>query len=231
MEHLATLRKVPLFEGLPQDVLYQLARLVRRRTFKEGDLLIAKGETGRTLFILLKGKVAVVDVDEEAREVVLDILKEGDVFGELSLIDGQGRSADIQALTDGEALMILHADLLPLVQRQPQLAWSLLQTLAQRLRGANDLILKIAWLNAQQRVAWVLLKYASEGRVPKWLTPANIAKRVGLTRETASRILGQWQREKIIWKDENGALVVRPDRLQRILRQSQPVEPDRSFVS
>ncbi len=231
MESVAVLRRVPLFHTVPQDVLHQVARAVRRRSFREGELLCGKGETGKTLFILLRGDVAVVGVDQEGREVVLQVLKEGEVFGELSLIDGEGRSADVQALTDGEALLLLHADFLPLVQRYPQLAWSLLQTLAKRLRMTDELVLRIAWLNAQQRVAWALLEYSDEGRTPRWLTASTLAKRCGLTRETTSRVLNQLMKDKTIVKEPGGTLIVKPDRLRRILREGQPVEEVRSLVS
>lgn len=225
---LTSLQKVPLFHDMPPQFLRHIAQVAIRRSFREGDLLCSKGEAGSTMFVLLKGQVEVVGVDEEGKEVLLSILQEGDIFGELSLIDGQGRSTDVLALSDGEMLIVRRSDFLPLMERMPQLAWQLLMTLTKRLRDTDELVLRMAWLNAQQRVAWTLLEYADGGRLPKWLTVPLLAKRCGLARETASRIVNQLQREGVLQRTREGWEIIKPERLKTMLQQAVLIGQGRS---
>ncbi|MFN3422743.1 MAG: cyclic nucleotide-binding domain-containing protein, partial [Armatimonadota bacterium] len=71
----ATLQHVPLFQNMPSQFLRHLAQVAICRRFRAGDTLCHKGEMGSTLFILLKGQVMVVGVDDEGREVLLNLLK------------------------------------------------------------------------------------------------------------------------------------------------------------
>lgn len=161
----------------------------------------------------------VVGVDDEGREVLLNLLKPGDFFGELSLIDGRTRSADVVALTDGEALLVRRSDFIALMERIPHLVWKLLQAMAKRIRETDDLVMRMAWLNAPERVAWALLEFAdSKGKLPQWLSVNILAKRCGLARETASRILSQWQKERILERTREGFVILKPSKLQATLK-------------
>ncbi len=227
---LTSLQKVPLFHNMPPQFLRHISQVAIRRSFREGDLLCSKGEAGSTMFVLLKGQVEVVGIDEEGREVLLKVLQEGDIFGELSLIDGQGRSTDVLALSDGEMLILRRSDFLPLMEQMPQLARQLLLTLTKRLRDTDELVLRMAWLNAQQRVAWTLLEYTDGGRLPRWLTVPVLAKRCGLARETASRIVNQLQKEGVLQRTRKGWEVVKPERLKTVLQQTVHIFQERSML-
>ena len=221
---------VTLFQHMPLQYLRHIAQVAVRYTFSSGELLCSKGDLGTTMFVLLHGQVEVVGVDDEGREVLLNILGEGDVFGELALIDGQGRSADVIALSDGEMLIIRRSDFLPLLERTPQLMWELLLTVTRRLRETDELVLRMAWLSAQQRIAWALLEYARSGKLPKWLTVNMLAKRCGLARETASRIVSQLQREGVLRRGKEGWEIAKPESLKTTLSQAMPIGQDRSVV-
>lgn len=215
----ATLQHVPIFHNMPPQFLRHLAQVAICRRFRAGDVLCAKGEASSTLFVLLKGQVMVVGVDDEGREVLLNLLKPGDFFGELSLIDGKPRSADVIALTDGEALLVRRSDFIALMERMPHLFWQLLQAMAKRIRETDELVMRMAWLNAQERVAWALLEFAdSKGKLPSWLSVSILARRCGLARETASRIVSQWQKEGIIGRTKEGFVILKPAKLQALLK-------------
>lgn len=227
---LAILQRVSLFRQMPQPYLQHIARVALHHPFTAGELLCSKGDVGVTMFVLVRGQAEVVGVDEEGREVLLAILNEGDVFGELSLIDGQGRSADVVALSDGEMLVLRRSDFLPLLERMPQLIWELLLTITKRLRETDELVLRMAWLNAQQRVAWALLEYAKAGKLPKWLTVHLLAKRCGLARETASRIVSQFQRTGVLSRSKEGWVITKPEALRAILKEAMPIGQNRSVL-
>ncbi|MCX7643451.1 MAG: Crp/Fnr family transcriptional regulator [Armatimonadetes bacterium] len=215
----ATLQHVPLFHNMPSQFLRHLAQVAICRRFRAGDVLCCKGEMGSTLFILLKGQVMVVGVDDGGREVLLNLLKPGDFFGELSLIDGRPRSADVVALTDGEALLVRRSDFMALAERMPSLIWQLMEALAKRVREADELVMRMAWLNAPERVAWALLEFANQqGQLPQWVNINILAKRCGLARETANRIVSQWQKEGILLRTKEGFVITKPSKLQEMLR-------------
>ncbi len=215
----ATLQRVPLFNNMPSQFLRHLAQVAICRRFRTGDVLCSKGEMSSTLFVLLKGQVMVVGVDDEGREVLLNFLKPGDFFGELSLIDGRPRSADVIAVTDGEALLVRRSDFLALAERMPNLIWQVMEVLARRVREADELIMRMAWLNAQERMAWALLEFAdSKGQLPPWVNVNILAKRCGLARETASRIVSQWQKEGILQRTKEGFTILKPSKLQAMLK-------------
>lgn len=215
----ATLQHVPLFHNMPSQFLRHLAQVAICRRFRAGDVLCSKGEMSSTLFVLLKGQVMVVGVDDEGREVLLNLLKPGDFFGEISLIDGRPRSADVIAVTDGEALLVRRSDFMALAERMPQLIWQIMEAIAKRMRETDELVMRMAWLNAQERVAWALLEFANpKGQLPQWVGVSIIAKRCGLARETASRIVSQWQKEGILQRTKEGFVILKPSKLQMMLK-------------
>lgn len=217
----ATLQRVPLFHDMPSQFLRHLAQVAICKRFKAGDVLCSKGEASSTFFVLLRGQVMVVGVDDEGRELLLNLLKPGDFFGELSLIDGRPRSADVVALTDGEALLVRRSDFIALSERMPHLIHHLMQTLAKRIRETDELVMRMAWLNSQERVAWALLEFADEkGRLPSWMSVNILAKRCGLARETTSRIVSQWRKEGVIQRTKDGFVILKPSKLQAMLKSS-----------
>ncbi|MFA0752771.1 MAG: hypothetical protein IMHGJWDQ_000533 [Candidatus Fervidibacter sp.] len=219
----ATLQHVPLFHNMPTQFLRHLIQVAICRKFRAGEVLCTKGEPGSTLFVLLKGQMIVIGVDDEGREVLLSLLKPGDFFGEVSLIDGRPHSADVVALTNGEALIVRRPDFLALMERLPHLVWQLLQAMAKRLRETDEMVMRMAWLNAPERVAWALLEFAdAKGRLPSWLSVNILAKRCGLARETASRIVSQWQREGILQRTRDGWVILKSEKLRSLLRARKP---------
>jgi len=215
----ATLQHVPLFHNMPSQFLRHIAQVAICKRFRAGDVLCSKGEASSTLFVLLRGQVMVVGVDDEGREVLLNLLKPGDFFGELSLIDGRPRSADVVALTEGEVLLVRRSDFIALLERMPHLVWQIMQAMAKRIRETDELVMRMAWLNAQERVAWALLEFAdAKGKLPSWLNVNILAKRCGLARETASRIVSQWQKESILQRTREGFVLLKPHKLQAMLK-------------
>ena len=126
------LRKVPLFAGLEDDELKRLAATMKERTFPEGAAVTTEGGTGAGFFVIGEGN-AEVSVGGENRAT----LGPGDYFGEVALIDEGSRSATITAATDLRCYGLTPWEFKPFVEEHPQVAWTLLRTLAHRLRDAQ----------------------------------------------------------------------------------------------
>ena len=124
------LQQVPLFQSLTRDQLQTLARSFRDRTFPAGAEVTTEGQTGVGFFVIEDGTATVTVGGDERRH-----LGAGDYFGELALIDDAPRSATIVADTDLRCWGLTSWEFRPLVEQNASIAWSMLQTLAQRLRG------------------------------------------------------------------------------------------------
>jgi CRP/FNR family cyclic AMP-dependent transcriptional regulator len=126
------LRNVPLFAGLDEEDLGQLARQLHERRFAEGAEVTIEGSTGAGFFVITEGNAEVLVGDEHQAT-----LGPGDYFGEIALIDSGGvRSASIIAATDLQCYGLTPWEFRPFVEEHPQVAWALLQALASRYRRA-----------------------------------------------------------------------------------------------
>jgi len=191
------LRNVSLFESLTDEELEALAQMTITRTFSKDNVIILAEEEGDALFIIEKGQVKVSIVSEDGREVILSMLGDGAVFGELSLLDGKPRSANVIATEDTNLVMLRRQDFLQLVFKVPQIAIALLAELASRLRRTDRQIEGLALLDVTSRISETLLQLASDQSVETETgvliqnrpTHQELANMSGTTRETVSRVL------------------------------------------
>ena len=191
------LRNVSLFESLNEEELEALAQMTITRNFSKDGVIILAEEEGDTLFIIKKGRVKVSIVSEDGREVILSILGEGTVFGELSLLDGKPRSANVIATEDTSLIMLRRHDFVQLIFKVPQIATALLAELASRLRRTDRQIEGLALLDVTSRISETLLQLAGDRGVEtadgvvihNRPTHQELANMSGTTRETVSRVL------------------------------------------
>ncbi len=209
------LRNVSIFEELPERDLEKIANLGTRKIFSKGSVILMEDEVGSALFIIINGKVKVSRLDETGREVILSILGPGEVFGEMSLLDGLKRSATVSAIADTEVLIIYRDDFLNLLNKHPQIAISLLRELALRLRKADMQIKSLSLKDAKGRIGCVLIMLADDlGKMYKGQvivesipTQQDLANMAGTSRETVSRVLTRFQKEGLI-KIEGRTLII-----------------------
>ena len=196
MEIANFLRTVPLFAKLDDAELARFAELTREKTYPKGSVILFEDDPGDSLFIVRDGRVKVVLVGEDGREVILNVLGVGDHFGELSLIDEQPRSAHVIAMEDTNLLVLRSDDFRRRVETNPAVAWSLLVELSRRLRQADGKIHGLALLDVPGRIARLLLDFSDEARggaIDKPLTHQTIAHMIGASRETVSRTMRDFQ--------------------------------------
>ena len=190
------LATVPLLSRIDAAELQRLAALTRERQYAKGSVILFENDPGDSLFIVRQGRVKVVLVGEDGREVILGVLGPGEYFGELSLIDEQPRSAHVIAMEDSTLLMLRSDDFRRRVEATPAMAWSLLLELSRRLRRADGKIGALVLLDVPGRIARLLLDVADESggeRITKPLTHQTIANMIGASRETVSRAIAEFQ--------------------------------------
>ena len=213
---ISLLRQVPLFEGLDDEQLDAIALVTITRRFDKHQVIILAEEEGDALFIISSGQVKVSIVSEDGREVILSLLGTGSVFGELSLLDGKPRSANVVAIENTDLYMLRRSDFLPLVYKAPQIAVGLLAELAARLRKTDRKIGGLALLDVTSRISETLLQLADErgtetdgGVLLKNRPPhQQIANMSGTTRETVSRVLKRLEKQGYISTESRTITIV-----------------------
>lgn len=171
--------------------LAELARLGRLRTFRAGDLLIREGDRAGSLFLLQEGEVRVFSTEND-RRVQINQHGPGAILGEMAL-DGERRSASVEAVAAVVAVEVPREAALAYLRENPDFALNLLMTLIGRARRATDDLKSVALRDVYGRLSALLqAQAAAEGgeRVVRGLTQAQMAERVGSSREMVSKILG-----------------------------------------
>ena len=190
------IKSIPLFAGLDDSHLKALAQVTRRRRYPKASIVIYQGDPGDTMLIIVSGRVKVTLLGEGGREIILTILRSGDFFGDMALLDREPRSATVVCTEDTEVLVMHRDDFFRQLELNPTLVLNILRTLVRRLRETNEKIGDLAHLDVTGRVAGVLHKLAREegtpgpdGRIafrrPSYQELANLA---GTGREVAYRI-------------------------------------------
>jgi len=176
------------------------------RDYEKGQMILLEESTGETFFIMTSGTVKVTRLSDDGREVILALLGESDFFGEMSLLDGEGRSANIVANEDAEVMTLSRRDFLECLETYPKIAISLLEELAVRLRKSDQQIESLSLSDSEQRIGITLIRLAEErgtikrGDVTVQNLPyqQDIANMAGTSRETVSRTLKLLEDKKLV---------------------------------
>jgi CRP-like cAMP-binding protein len=191
------LKLIPLFSELNENELTDISKIVVRQVYKKDNMVLIEEEVGSTMFIILAGRVKISRISDEGREVILSILIDGDFFGEMSILDGQTRSANAVTLEDTELIIIRRENFLQILHDYPQIAINLLKELAHRLRRSDSQIKSLSLQNALGKVASTILRVADDSGIIKHgqveiahLPPQqDLANMAGTSRETISRVI------------------------------------------
>ena len=211
------LKNVPLFAGFATDDLIALSHLVRARRYTRRTVLMYEGDPSDALYIIKKGSVAVTRLSSDGKETILSILKEGDVLGEMGVLDEAPRSATAILLRHGQVLVLPRDDFLALLAKRPDLNRAVISALVARLRATNKATQARSHLSVKAKVADLLLMLADSfgepaekgTRLNVKLTHQQLANMVGTTRETMNRMLTEFWDAKVI--DMTGASIVISD--------------------
>lgn len=210
------LKDVPLFGGLDDDDLGRLALLITEKHYTKGSVIVSIDDPGDALYIISEGEVKVSLWNEGGgREIILDTLGSGDFFGEMSIVDGEPRSANVTCTKDALLLRLGRREFLKAIRSYPTIAINVMTEMCVRLRRADESIGNLALLDVYGRVARFLIERAEEEGeevedgivIKKMPTQQHIASRIGTSRETVSRALSEFQRRGFIEQRGRGMLV------------------------
>ncbi|WP_305989161.1 Crp/Fnr family transcriptional regulator [Roseibium sp. MMSF_3544] len=194
-----------VFEALDGQARQELASFAYVKRVTSGETIFTMGAPGQSMMAIAEGTVRVTMLTPSAREITLNDMQAGDVFGEIALLDGGERSANVKALTNCTLVVLERRSLLDVLQRNPELSVRLIELLCQRVRRSDERMIEIAFLELPVRLARLLLRLTeaapgSPDRPLKKLSQSQseLASMIGNTRENVNRCLRKWQKADLI---------------------------------
>lgn len=218
------LKYVPIFSELSENTLEQISKLGMRKSFTKDSVVLFEHETGSALFVIIQGKLKVSRVSDDGKEVILTILSESDFFGEMAILDGLARSANVTAMEDSELFIIQRSEFLDLLQNHPEIAIALLQELTQRLRSADMKIKSLSLKDAEGKVATVILQLADDiGKIKQGTVEIeklpfqhDLANMAGTSRETISRTLHSFAKKGMVELDGSKLKIINYEKFKEL---------------
>ncbi len=200
------LKRVPIFSDLDEESLEKVANSGVLQSFKKDSVILSEEDAGNALFVIVSGKVKVVRSDSHDKEVILAILNDSDFFGEMAILDGLNRSANVISMEDSKIFIIQRNDFLDLLRKYPDVSIALLQELSTRLRASSMKIKALSLKDAEGKVATVLMQLADDiGKIKNGVVEIEklpfqheLANMAGTSRETISRTLHSFAKKGLV---------------------------------
>ena len=215
------LKRCDLFERLSEADAALLNRHARTRDFKRGTVVYSPNQPGESVMVLAAGRVKIKDLTPDGRETILAFIEEGELFGELALLDGQPRQEYAEAVEASQVLVIPREDIAALMASRPDISLSITKLIGLRRRRIETRLRNLLFLPSRERMVHILLELAAshgdrtgdrvELRIP--LSHQDLASLIGVSRETATLTLGHLQTDGLIEISRRRVVIRDVDRL------------------
>jgi len=213
------LSQVSIFSELNQDDLEEVRKISTERKYPKGSMIILEEEYGDKLFIVKDGTVKITRVNDEGKEVILALLGSSEIFGEMAILDGESRSANVLAQENCTLVVISSEDFLRILKHNFKVSFALMSELAKKIRKSDLQIEALSLSDAEHRIGVSILSLAEDmgvirnGKVTIQNLPfqQDIANMAGTSRETVSRVMKTFEDRNLILKE--GHTVIIPDYL------------------
>ena len=222
---ISELAHVPGFEGLDKNELDQLEALTEKKRYSAGTTVFFQDDPSDALYIMLSGSAKVFQTSEGGKDRILRILKRGNAFGELAMIEGKARFVSVQTLVDCEMLRLARKDFIAFADKHTWVLWTLLSNFAERIRRKNEDVLDLAFRDVPYRVLHVLSDLVGEHgesgpdgwRITTPLSVRDLASIVGSNIETVGHLLDRFETDGLLKRDGVNWVVPDPKALTKIL--------------
>jgi CRP/FNR family transcriptional regulator, cyclic AMP receptor protein len=221
-------KMIELFATLTDDELDSINKLLSVKRCKKNEVILYEEDTNKYMYIVLSGKVKVVQRTEDGKEILLAIHQAGEFFGEMSFIDGKTSPATIIAAEECLINIISKDEFYSTIGTHKKILYNLLYILCSRLRESWEKIQLLNLKNASERlkILFYMLSNKYGEKTPKGitlnikLTHQEIADMSGMARETVTRVLDKWSKEREITITENKLIQLKADFLKKDLNLS-----------
>ncbi len=208
---------VPLFRSLDNEHLGLLYKAGGIKEFNKNVTIFNQGSLGDTFYIVVSGRVKITLLSEDGKEVIFSILKEGDFFGEMSILDSDIRSANAIVIEDAVMFFLNRNQFQKLIATNSNIIGKIIKEICTRLRGADQKIGSLAFLNVYGRVISLLQQFAHEQgqktkkgiKILNAPTHQEIAGMVGASRETVTRVVKLLKDNKTIINYQDREIILK----------------------
>lgn len=226
MDKMMLLSQINLLDELPMEELKVFDQLSDMQPFKKGTLILSPDKPIEALFMLKKGQCRLYHMNEQGKQFSMDILVDGNVFGETSSLTLTDQDMYAEAMVDSYLCIMSKRKFDTFIEKNPKIALKLIEILSVRIREVYNMSQRIAMSTVQERILYLLLKLSEKSgkRSKEWqsidlkLTHADIASMVGSTRETVSGFISQLTKEGVL-KKRFRTLYVHVDKANLVLGQ------------
>jgi CRP/FNR family cyclic AMP-dependent transcriptional regulator len=217
MPDTSTLRATLLFADVADEHLATIAAGATEQQLRRGDILFTEGQDPDQIYIVTSGRIAIANKSVDGRESVVALMEAGDLFGEMPLFDGLGRSAEARALEPSGVIAISYGPVRALYEREPAELWNVVKLLASRLRSMDETLADSVFLDVTGRTAKRLLELAGDNdefTLP--ITQEELAGMVGASRERVNKAIASFV--KLGWLDQSDRRYIITNREQLSIR-------------
>lgn len=214
----AFLESLPVFAGLAQASLLSLANAGKFMQVEKGQFIFFQSDPSEKVFIVRSGLVSIVLGSPDGREMVINEMRPGDFFGEVGVLTREPRSTSAVVRKEGVLLELPRLAFLRILADEPVLARRILEMTAIRLRNSSQREGALAFLDAQARLARLLLQLEQQASEKGYVTISQeeLAQRTGQTRQTVAKALGRWRRAGWLITGRGHIMLLNHDELARL---------------
>ncbi len=208
-----------LLKHISDADLDELASLTELSSYKADETIFNKGETADSMMVVVSGKVRVSAKATKGDDVVFATLGDGEVFGEIALIDGYTRSADAVAIEDTEILALSNQSFLPILRKDADVCISLLQVMCHRIRHTNSLLEDFSLLDLRRRLAKRLMYMGGGSRMLVRVSQEELIAMMGVNKEAIEQQLQAWENDGLVKLDTGWITVGNAAGLKQLTEQ------------
>jgi CRP/FNR family cyclic AMP-dependent transcriptional regulator len=202
----AALLASSFFQAMQPAELDDILKLASERRVRRGQTIFQRGDNGSSLMAVLRGRVRISSLSGDGKEITLNVISPGEIFGEFALLDGKPRSGDAVAIEDTLLLVVERRHFMPFLARNQDLTFRLLAVLCDKLRRTSMALEELALFDLPARLARVLLKLAADygrpaaggTRIDLKLSQRDLSNLVASSRESVNKQLRAWRETGVV---------------------------------
>ena len=212
---LETLKKSGLFRTLSDEELKDISVLFEQASFKQNETIFHEGDPSDRFYLVAEGNVKIVKHTVMGKDIILEIMPAGDIFGGVAVLDKKPYPASAQAMENAHVIYMNRVDLIKVMEEYPVLKLEIVKYFSDKLRDAHEMLKNIATERVERRIASLLLKLSEKvgidahglRKIDFSLTRQEISEMVGTTVETCIRTMSKFQKQGMIRSSESRIMI------------------------
>lgn len=219
---MSVVKEIPFFSLLTEEELNLIDNIASEKEFKKGEYIFFEGDEGDRFYIIKNGQVKLTKMIKNGDEQILNIFSDHDIIAEIVAFDKGNYPASAVTMTETEVIVFDQSELENLILKHPSIGVKLLREMSGRLRRAQQNVRDLALKDSSARVAGLLIflaeKYGEKKKerviLDISLTQQELANMIGSSRETVSRVLGQFESEDLIKSSRKKIIILKPEKIK-----------------